>query len=100
MPSRDSPRLGPTGTGAVRRAHSSGAADDAGVAEVVAHQALDPLPRLGAWVAETIRGPLLQVVAEHVVVAAGLEVQQRAHAQQEVFGVLEPRRVGRTAPEQ
>ena len=76
------------------------ARDDAGVAEVVAHQPLDALARLGARVAEQIRRPLLHLVAEHVLVALGLEVQRRSDPQQKVLGVVEPRRIGRPAPQQ
>ena len=70
------------------------------MAEVVAHQPFDALPRLGARIPEQVRRPLLQLVAEHVLVAAGLEVQRRSHAQQKILGVVEPRRVGRAAPQQ
>ena len=90
MPSRDSPRFGPTGTGAVRRAHSSDRLDGARVTEVVAHQPLDALLRLRARIPEHVRRLLLQLVAEHVLVAAGFEVQDRSHAQQEILRVLEP----------
>ena len=94
------PRFGPTGIGAVRRAHSSDAAHDPRVPEVVAHQPLDALPRLVARIAEHVRGALLQLVAEHVLIALRLEVQDRADAQQKVLGVVEPTRVGGTALQQ
>ena len=75
-------------------------ADDAGMAEVVAHQALDPLAGFGARVAEQIRRPLLHVVAQHVLIASGVEMQGRSHAQQEVLGLIEARRIRRTAAKQ
>ena len=64
------PRFGPTGTGAVLRRPVERSADDPRVAEVVAHQPLDALTRLGARIAQQVRGPLLHLVAEDVLVAA------------------------------
>jgi hypothetical protein len=70
------------------------------VAEVVAHQPLDPLTRFGTGIAEQVRGPLLHVVAEDVLVASGVQMQRRPHAQQEVLGLIEARRVGGPAPQE
>ncbi len=71
------------------------AVDGARVAEVVAHEALDALARRRAGVAQHVGGALLQLVAEDVVVPLRLEVQDRAHAQQELLGVLERARTRR-----
>ena len=95
MPSRVRPRFGPTGVGAVRRIHSSDAADRPRVPEVVAHQPLDALPRFVARIAEHVRGALLQLVAQHVLIALRLEMQDGADAQQKVLGLLESTRIGR-----
>ena len=65
--------------------------------EVVAHQALDALARLVAGIAEHVRGSLLQLVAQHVLVALGLEMQDRADPQQKVLSLFEPPRIGGTA---
>ena len=70
------------------------------MAEVVAHQLLDALPRLGARIAKHLGGALLQLVAQHVLVAPALEVQRRAHAQQEILRIVEPRGVRRAAAQQ
>jgi hypothetical protein len=70
------------------------------VAEVIAHQPLDALPRLRAGIPEHLRRPLLQIVAEHVVIAAGFEVKDRTHAQQEILRVFEASRVRRPPAEQ
>ena len=61
----------------------------AGVAEVLAHQRFDALLRLPALAAEHLGDALLQLVRQDVDVAPALEVQHRADAQEEVFGVLE-----------
>ena len=58
-----------------------------GVAEVLAHQRLDPLLRLPAARAEDLGDALLQIVAEHVDVAPGLEVEHRPGPLQEVLGL-------------
>ena len=65
------------------------AIDRARVAEVVAHQALDPLAGGRPEIAQAFGRALLQLVAEHVVMPPRLEVQDRAHAQQKLLGVLE-----------
>ena len=59
------------------------------MAEVVAHQPLDPLPRGVAGVMEPLGRQLLQLVTEDVVVPPGLEMQDRAHAQQELLRVVQ-----------
>ena len=68
--------------------------------EVIAHQALDALLRLRARIPEHLRRLLLQLVAEHVLVAARFEVQDRSHPEQEIFRVFEPAGVRRSAPQQ
>ncbi len=70
------------------------------MAEVIAHQPLDTLPWLGARIAEQIGRPLLHVVAQHVLIASGIEVQRRSHAKEKVLGLIEARRIRGTAPEQ
>ena len=55
---------------------------------------------VAARVAEPLGGALLQLVAEDVVMALGLEVQDRAHAEQELLGVLERARAGAALGEQ
>jgi hypothetical protein len=69
MPSRESPRFGRPAPARLARPVER-AADRARVAEVVAHEPLDPLARLGARIAEHLGRPLLQLVTEHVLVAA------------------------------
>ena len=59
------------------------------VTEVVAHQRFDPLLRLSALAAEHLGHFLLQLVGQHVHVAAALEVQNRADALKELFGLVE-----------
>ena len=54
MPSRDSPRLGADRHRRRLPRPVERSADDARVAEVVAHQPLDPLPRLGAGIAQQL----------------------------------------------
>ena len=68
--------------------------------EVIAHQPLDALLRLRAGIPEHVGGLLLELVAEHVLVAARFEMQDRTHAQEEVLGVFESAGVGRPAPQQ
>ena len=63
------------------------AGNGAGVLEVVAHQRLDPLPRAVALAAEGVGDALLELVGQHVGVAAGLGVQDAADLQQEILGV-------------
>ena len=70
------------------------------MAEIVAHQPLDLLLRLGARVAERLGGLLLQLVAEHVLVASGHQVQHRADAKEIILRFLETRRLDRTTREQ
>ena len=70
------------------------------MAEVVAHEALDALTRRRAAVAQDLGGALLQLMAEDVVVTLGLEMQDRSHAQQKFFGVLERARAGAALAEQ
>ena len=65
------------------------ASDRARMAEVLAHQRFDPLLRAGAEATQPVGRHLLQVVAQHVRVAAGLEMEDRPHAQQEVLGLLQ-----------
>ena len=67
-----------------------------GVAEIVAHQPLDLLLRLGAGVSERLGRLLLKLVAEHVLVASGHQVQHRADAEQIILRFLETRRLDRT----
>ena len=71
-----------------------------GVAEIVAHQPLDLLLRLGARVAERLGGLLLQLVGQHVLVASGHQVQHRADAKQIILRFLETRRLDRPTGEQ
>jgi hypothetical protein len=59
------------------------------VTEVIAHQPLDALPGRVARVAQAFRRDLLQLVPEDIVVALGFEVEDRAHAQQKLLGVVE-----------
>ncbi len=59
------------------------------MAEVVAHQRFHPLLRLPALAAEHLGHLLLQLVGQHVHVAAAVEVQNRAHALQELFRLVE-----------
>ena len=75
-------------------------AHGARVPEVIAHQPLDALLRLRAGIPEDVGGLLLELVAEHVLVAARFEMQDRTHAQEEVLGVFESAGVGRAAPQQ
>ena len=70
------------------------------MAEVVAHQPLDLHARFGAGVAEHFRRAFLQLVAENVLVALAFEMQRRSHAEQEVLGVVEARRISRPSPQQ
>ncbi len=70
------------------------------MAEVVAHQLLDTLPRPGAGIAEHLRGPFLQLVAQDVLVASALEVQRGAHPQEEILRVVEARRIGGAAAQE
>ena len=70
------------------------AVDGAGVAKIVAHQALDPLPHRPAAVAEQLGGPLLQLMAEQVVMTLGFEVQRRADPEHELFGVAQGLQAG------
>ncbi len=65
--------------------------------EVIAHQAFDTLPRLVAWIREHVCGSLLQLVAEHVLIAFRFEVQNGTDPQQEVLSLFEPARIGGTA---
>ena len=65
------------------------AGDGAGVLEVVAHQRLDALPRAVALAADGVGDALLELVGQHVGVAAGLGVQDAADLQQEILGVAE-----------
>src|SRR5262249_48617418 len=65
----------------------------AGVAEIIGHERLDLLTGRRARIAELRRDLLLQLVPEHVVVPAPLEVQQRADPEQELLGLIEPGRV-------
>ena len=60
-----------------------------GVPEVVPHQAFHALLRLPALAAEHLGHLLLQLVGQHVHVAAALEMQNRADALQELFGLVE-----------
>ncbi len=75
---------------------SKRSADRARVTEVVAHQALDPLPRR-ALVSHPLGGLLLSLVGQLVPVAFVLGVQNRSHAQQEFLGFVETGAIGRTA---
>ena len=59
------------------------------VAEVLAHQRLDPLLRPGAEAAQAVGRDLLQLVGQHVRVAPGLEMEHRTDAQQEVLRLIE-----------
>ena len=90
----------PTGVGAVFRIQLKRARDDPRVAEVVAHQPLDALLRKRARVPEDLGGLFLQRVAELVRVPLRLEVENRADAQQEILGLVQPREVLGPAPEQ
>ncbi len=95
MPSADRTRFGPIGTGAVRKRPPERPVDGAGMTEVIAHQPLDALPGRVARVAQAFGRDLLQLVAEDVVVALGFEMEDRAHAQQELLGVVERSRIAR-----
>ena len=57
--------------------------------EVVAHQRFHPLLRLSALAAEHLGHFLLQLVGQHVDVAGAVEVQNRADALKELFGLVE-----------
>ena len=87
--------------GGLRRAlHAAElAGNGAGVLEVVAHQRLDLLPRPVAPAADGVGDALLELVGQHVGVAAGLGVQDAADLQQEILGVERAgrRRRGRVA---
>ena len=74
--------------------------DRARVAEVIAHEALDPLARRAAGIAETFGDSLLQLVAEDVVMAPRFEMKDRPHAQQELLGIVERTRTGAAVREQ
>ncbi len=75
-------------------------ADDPGVAEVVAHQPLDPLLRLRAGIAEQLRRLFLQFVGQDVLIAVALEMHDRPDAEEEVLRLVQARRVGRAMAEQ
>ena len=100
MPSRDTPRFGPTGTGAPFLAHDQRAVGGPRMPEVVAHETFDPLARLGAGISQQIGGPLLHLVAEDVLIPSRIQVQRRTHAQQEVLSLIDPCRIGRPTPQQ
>src|SRR5688572_28978274 len=70
------------------------------MAEVVAHEALDALARLVTGIAEQVGGPLLELVAQHVLIALGLEMQDGTYSQEEVLSLFEPAGIRRTALKQ
>jgi hypothetical protein len=76
------------------------ARDDPRVPEVVAHQPFDALLRKRPRVPEDVGGLFLQRVAELVRVPLRLEVENRADAQQEILGLVQPREVLGPAPEE
>ena len=76
------------------------ARDRPGVPEVVRHQRFHALPRRLAGIVELAGELLLQLVPEHVVVAAAFEVHERPDAQQEVLGQRQQRQVFAAAPQQ
>lgn len=59
------------------------------MAEIVAHEALNALPRRLPRVSQNLRGTFLQLMAEDVVIALALEMQDRPDAQQKFFGIFE-----------
>ena len=59
------------------------------MAEVLAHQGLDPLLQIAALGPEGLGHFLLQIVAQHVDVAPALDVQHRSDAEQEILGLLQ-----------
>ena len=73
--------------GALHAAELAG--DGAGVLEIVAHQRLDALPRAVAGAGDGLGDALLELVGQHVGVAAGLGVQDAADLQQKILGVAD-----------
>src|SRR5258705_12061986 len=51
-------------------------------------------------VSKYIGGALLQLVAQHVLVAPAFQVQRRAHAQEKILRIVESRGVRRAAAQQ
>ena len=76
------------------------AGDGAGVPEVVRHQRFHALPGRPSGIVELPGHLLLELVPEHVVVAAAFEVHERSDAQQEVLRLREPRPDFGAAPQQ
>src|SRR5262249_14155369 len=74
--------------------------DDPRVAEVVAHQLFHALTRLGTRIPQHFGGALLQLLAQHRLVAVALEMQRRSHPQQEILGIVESSGIGGTATKQ
>jgi hypothetical protein len=78
MPSRDSPMLWPTGTGAVRAHHASERLTMRAWRKYSLISRSTRCPRIGPRVAEHVGRAFLQLVAEHVLVALRFQVQQRS----------------------
>ena len=70
------------------------------MSEVLAHQPFDALPRLRPRAIQGLRGVLLELVGQHVVVPFPLQMQDGPDAQQKVLGLVQTCRVGRTVSEQ
>jgi len=71
-----------------------------GVPEVIRHQRFHALPGRPAGIVELDGELLLELVPEHVVVAAAFQVHQRSDAQQKVLRLREPRPHFGAAPQQ
>ena len=64
------------------------------MAEVVAHQPLDALTGRVTRIREALGDAFLELVAEQILMPLGLEVQDRAHAEQELLRIVERARAG------
>ena len=92
--------IGTDGNGRRAARPRQGAGDAARVPEVIAHHALDALLRQRAGVAEQVRRSVLHRMGQHVVMTLRVQVQDGADAQQEILGVVEPRRILGPLPQQ
>ena len=70
------------------------------MAKIVAHQPLDLLLRLGACVSERLGRLFLKLMAEHVLVASGHQVEPGSDANEIILRFLETRSLDGTTGEQ
>ena len=81
--------VGPDRLGGRFQGPAQRSVDGARMPEVVSHQPLDAPARGRPRIVQAFRRPLLQFVAEDVVVAFRFQVKDGSHPQQELLGILE-----------